>query len=155
MWGSEPPLQICPRQCIFHERPEGDHCQGISGVIYCAELFSLIYKDWANPATRKLIHLYPEIPEDGVIREIWHAQKWRKDMDLDILSPMYAAGISHYYVNEVSRLRDGSLVIPIRWVKFRSKVYADAFSVTINEQVCKFFRQIFGLELNLQGRGRD
>ncbi|KAJ7859305.1 hypothetical protein B0H14DRAFT_3084960 [Mycena olivaceomarginata] len=82
--------------------------------------------DWTNPVTRKLIHVYPEIPEDGIIREIWHAQKWRKHMDLDILSPMYAAGASHYY--------DGQLIIPMCWVMFRGKVWADAFTITLDEQ---------------------
>ncbi|KAJ7243523.1 hypothetical protein C8J57DRAFT_1556786 [Mycena rebaudengoi] len=110
-------------------------CKSVQGnIFFMNDPKAIIAQDWANPATCKLIHVYPEIPEDGVIREIWHVQKWRKDMDLDILSPMYAAGMTHYYVNDVSRLRDGNLVIPIRWVKFRGKVYADAFSVTFNKQ---------------------
>ncbi|KAJ6619172.1 hypothetical protein B0H10DRAFT_1946996 [Mycena sp. CBHHK59/15] len=87
-------------------------------------------KDW----TCKLIHLYPEIPEDGIIREIWHAQKWRKNMNLDILSPMYDAGATHYYVNEVSLLKTGNFVVPIRWVLFHGRVYADAFSIIFNDE---------------------
>ncbi|KAJ7927169.1 hypothetical protein B0H13DRAFT_2312768 [Mycena leptocephala] len=94
-------------------------------------------QDWSNPATRKQLHVYPEIPEDGIIREIWHAQKWQKNMDFDILSPMYDAGVSHYNVNEVPRLHDGKFVVPIRWVQFRGKIYADAFSVTFNDEVCQ------------------
>jgi hypothetical protein len=85
-----------------------------------------------------MIQLYPEVPEDGIIREIWHAQKWRKNMDLDMLSPMYAAGFSHYYVNEVARLRDGRFIVPMRWVTHKNKVWTDAFSVTFNEQVWVF-----------------
>ncbi|KAF7372530.1 hypothetical protein MVEN_00115200 [Mycena venus] len=86
---------------------------------------AIIAQDWTNPITRRLIQLYPEVPQDGVIREIWHAQKWRKNMDLDILSPMYAAGTTHYYVNEVACCLDDTFVIPIRWVIFRGKVWAD------------------------------
>ncbi|KAJ7764704.1 hypothetical protein B0H16DRAFT_1798016 [Mycena metata] len=95
---------------------------------------AIVAQDWSNPTTRKLIHVYPEIPEDGIIREIWHAQKWRKSMDLDFLSPMFAAGLSHHYVNEISRLKNGKFIIPIRWVKFRQRIYCDAYSITFNEK---------------------
>ncbi|KAJ6623228.1 hypothetical protein B0H10DRAFT_1786753 [Mycena sp. CBHHK59/15] len=105
----------------------------LGNVFFMNDPRAIIAQDWANPTTRKLIHVYPEIPKDGVIREIWHAQKWCKSMDLDSLSPMYDAGTSHYYVYEVARLRDGNFVIPIRWVRFRGKIYADAFAITLDE----------------------
>jgi hypothetical protein len=60
-------------------------------------------------------------------------------MDLDILSPMYDSGASHYYVNEVSCLCDGNFVIPIRWIKFRGEIYADSFSLAYNDKVCGLF----------------
>jgi hypothetical protein len=57
-------------------------------------------------------------------------------MELDILSPMYAApGSCHYYVSELCQLNDGRLVIPVRWVILQSVVHADAYTVTIDESV--------------------
>jgi hypothetical protein len=53
------------------------------------------------------------IPRDGVISEVYHAQKWRKDVDPHTLSPMYDAGNCHYYIDEVARLKNGTFIIPV------------------------------------------
>ncbi|KAJ7205461.1 hypothetical protein GGX14DRAFT_644635 [Mycena pura] len=116
--------------------PTTQYTTAMGNIFYMNDPRTIIAKDWANPETRKFIHVYPEIPEDGVIREIWHAQKWRKDMDLDILSPMYDAKDlhSHFYVNEVARLASGDFVIPIRWLKYRGGICADAFAISIDSE---------------------
>ncbi|KAJ7648146.1 hypothetical protein B0H17DRAFT_1163798 [Mycena rosella] len=110
-------------------------CKSVQGnVFFMNDPAAIIAQDWANPMTRKLIHVYPEIPKDGIIKEIWHAQKWRQNMDLDCLSPMWDSESSHYYVNEICRLRDRKFFIPIRWVVCDGKVHADSFSVSFNDQ---------------------
>ncbi|KAI0748820.1 hypothetical protein BC629DRAFT_1269063, partial [Irpex lacteus] len=89
-------------------------------IFYMNDPRDIIAKDWSNPLTRPHIHVYPEISDDGV-SEAWHGHKWLKDISLDALSPMYNAGVKHFYVNELSRLRDGSYIIPLRWVIFKKK----------------------------------
>ncbi|EKM48298.1 uncharacterized protein PHACADRAFT_109167 [Phanerochaete carnosa HHB-10118-sp] len=118
-------------------------CQSeLGNVFYMNDIRSIIAKDWANPQTRPHIHVYPEVPEGG-IREVWHANKWRHEMDTRMLSPMYDASAGkHFYVDELAKLQDGTFVIPIRWVVVHGEVHADAFTVTIDQSVSHALRPL-------------
>lgn len=97
-----------------------------------------ITQDWANPAVCDHIRRYPVIPRNGVISEVYHAKKWRKDVDPHTLSPMYDAGDRHYYIDEVARLKNGTYVIPVRWLEDEDgNVCADAYTVVFDDQVSK------------------
>ncbi|KAF8951656.1 hypothetical protein BDZ97DRAFT_1683873 [Flammula alnicola] len=88
--------------------------------------------DWANPTVCDYIRRYPVIPPDGVISEVYHAQKWM-EVDPHVLSPMYDAGNCHYYIDELAVLKNGKFIIPLRWLEDTDrKVFADAYSVKFN-----------------------
>ncbi|KAF8914285.1 hypothetical protein CPB84DRAFT_1811643 [Gymnopilus junonius] len=96
---------------------------------------TLVAMDWANPTVCDHIHRYPVIPPDGIISEVYHAQKWQKDVDRHTLSPMYDAGNCHYYIDELACLKGGKFIIPVRWLEDSNRnVFADAYTVTLDDQ---------------------
>ncbi|KAJ7111881.1 hypothetical protein C8R44DRAFT_632476 [Mycena epipterygia] len=102
-------------------------------IFHINDISTIIAKDYANPLTRKLLHFYPEIP-DGPISEAWYAQKWRREIDRDALTPMIVLGHRHFYVNELARLHNGCLVIPLCWVISKGEMCADAYEVSLDAQ---------------------
>lgn len=74
------------------------------------------------------------MPPDGVISEVWHAAKWTKAMNTSRLSPMYDSKQlqRHFYLNELSALKTGQLVVPVRWIMHNGELRADALEVTLD-----------------------
>ncbi|KJA16967.1 hypothetical protein HYPSUDRAFT_112369, partial [Hypholoma sublateritium FD-334 SS-4] len=115
--------------------PTTQHKSSKGNIFSMNDPRTLVAMDWANPTVCEHIHRYPVIPPGGVISEVYHAHKWRKDVDPQTLSPMYDAGNCHYYINELARLKCGKFVIPVRWLEdTNGKVFADAYIVTIDHQ---------------------
>ena len=94
-------------------------------------------QDWANPETRKLMQVYPEVTSS--VSESWQAGKWRDEVPLDELSPMWAdwenAPDRHFYVDEVARTKAGKYILPKRWIVVNKEVCAEGHPVYFSEHV--------------------
>jgi len=56
---------------------------------------------------------------------------------------MYDAVDRHYYIDELACLKNGNLVIPVRWLEDDDGgVFADAYAVTFDNQVGFFHSQL-------------
>jgi len=57
------------------------------------------------------------------------------------MSPMYDAGSGkHYFIDEPACLRDGRMIIPVRWLEDEiGVVYCDAWEIKLNEQSVRPF----------------
>jgi hypothetical protein len=71
---------------------------------------------------------------DGPISEAWQATRW-KEFKPSERTPMYARGLKHFYIDEVCRLNNGQLVLPLAWIKRDGKLSADCLLVTITMEV--------------------
>ena len=86
-------------------------------------------QDLCHQATAAEIREYPEV-EPSVVTDVWHARRWH-DFDRKLLNPMWTGdGVNHFYVDEVAQLRDGRLVMPLKWVTVKDEVHAECVAIT-------------------------
>ncbi|KAJ4488656.1 hypothetical protein C8R41DRAFT_896160 [Lentinula lateritia] len=94
---------------IKTERQKGP----LGHVYYINQLAGLIRQEMSNPNVRPHIRHYPE--ECGQhVEHAWQAEAW-KTLDPDLASPMVRIGDQDFYVYELTKLNDGTLVMPFRW----------------------------------------
>lgn len=67
----------------------------------------------ANPNIRPHICHYPE-DSGQYIEHAWQADAW-KNLDPDLASPMVRLGGQDFYIHELAKLDDGTLIMPFRW----------------------------------------
>jgi hypothetical protein len=102
------------------------------------------------PLVAKHIRRYPVISQAGIVSEVWHDRKWRYDLDRHLMSPMYDAGNgNHYFIDEPARLKDGRMIIPVRWLEDEhGAVWCDAWEIKLNEQSVRVYSRVKGFEVS-------
>ncbi|KAH9947059.1 hypothetical protein B0H21DRAFT_856845 [Amylocystis lapponica] len=96
------------------------HVSPQSNVFYANLPSETLKLDFANPLVRPHIQVYPEV--GCPVSEFYHGEKWQhvKDDELDLNQLMWADWVNaphkHFYIKELAELRDGRLIIPLKWL---------------------------------------
>ncbi|KAI6039086.1 hypothetical protein EDC04DRAFT_3012242 [Pisolithus marmoratus] len=83
-------------------------------IYYVNHLPSIIAQEMANPRVRPHIRHYPEDAR-GRVDQPWQAARWLYEIDPAIATPMIRKGQQDFYVFELTKLMDGTMVVPERW----------------------------------------
>lgn len=92
----------------------------------------------SNPEVRAQMEFYPTDGE-GEVSEIWDGEKLAQGSHLEQLTPMLAVGDTHYYVNELCELVDGSAFIPEMFLRRQGEIWArgyDAECIPMVRSIC-------------------
>ncbi|KAI6038097.1 hypothetical protein EDC04DRAFT_2868502 [Pisolithus marmoratus] len=88
------------------------HYQGALGhVYYVNHLPSIIAQEMANPHVCPHICHYPE-DAGSQLDQPWQASRWLYEIDPTIAMPMICKGVQDFYVFELMKLMDGTVVVP-------------------------------------------
>ncbi|KAK0473795.1 hypothetical protein IW261DRAFT_1342278, partial [Armillaria novae-zelandiae] len=86
----------------------------------------------------KHLQFYPEDTGGNAISEVWQANRW-KEFDPSDLTPMFSHGHRQFYINEVTQLHDGRMVLPRNLIKYKNELCSDCSVVSISP-VCPLER---------------
>lgn len=80
----------------------------------------------SNPRVRPHLQF---LPEDAGARlsEAWQAERWLKELDPDLATPMVRMHGQDFFVHEPASLRDGRVCMPTRWFRRDGRVVASAW----------------------------
>ncbi|KAG8725158.1 hypothetical protein FRC09_007147 [Ceratobasidium sp. 395] len=95
------------------------------------------YKAFSNPSIRHSMMLYPTDGE-GVVAEVWDAEKLAKGEHRDQLTPMAVSPnnhTTHYYINELCELEDGDVFIPKMFLRRDDGLWARGCLTTCSTDV--------------------
>lgn len=83
------------------------------------------------------MQVYPEVASS--ISESWQTGKWRDEVPLEDLSPMWAdwdnSPDRHFYVDEVASTKAGKYILPRRWIVADKVECAEGHPVYFSERV--------------------
>ncbi|KAI6127196.1 hypothetical protein F5141DRAFT_1186371 [Pisolithus sp. B1] len=90
--------------------------QGALGHIYysMSTTFLPSLQEMANPCVRPHIHHYPE-DAGSQLDQPWQASRWLCEIDPTITTPMICKAWQDFYVFELMKLMDGTMVVPEHW----------------------------------------
>ncbi|KAI6018600.1 hypothetical protein BKA83DRAFT_4464938 [Pisolithus microcarpus] len=83
-------------------------------IYYVNHLPSIIAQEMANPHIRPHIRHYPE-DAAGRLDQPWQASRWLYEIEPTVTTPMIRKGRQDFYIFELTKLTDGTMVVPERW----------------------------------------
>ncbi|KAI0072764.1 hypothetical protein K474DRAFT_1604488 [Panus rudis PR-1116 ss-1] len=93
------------------------HVSTLGNEFYANEPAQTFRLDWANPLVRP--HIRPYVEVSPRLSEFYQGDRLLNE-DVDLLQLMWAdfkhAPKQHFYIKEIARLDDGSLVVPMKWI---------------------------------------
>ncbi|KAI4519102.1 hypothetical protein K525DRAFT_149414, partial [Schizophyllum commune Loenen D] len=103
-----------------------------SNIYYANDIPALIAQEVANPRVRRHLHFLPE-KVHGRVSEAWQASRWLDELDPDFLTQNIRKRddpTQEFFIYEPALLRNGSVVMPVRWYIDNNTIYAKGWNMS-------------------------